>query len=89
MSGLPERRAASRPWLVGRWHDDGLHAAHAGGASVADHGVEELAVRLLRPAPYPLFATSMWRGITAVPPQDARAVTAEERTVRHTRWWTR
>lgn len=50
--------------------------------------VRELAVRLLWPAPYPLSETSMWRGITAVPPQDAVIVAADGRTVRHTRWWT-
>ncbi|MEU4467692.1 lasso peptide isopeptide bond-forming cyclase [Streptomyces sp. NPDC024017] len=50
--------------------------------------VGELAVRLLWPAPYPLFETSMWRAVTAVPPQDAVLVAADGRTVRHTRWWT-
>ncbi|MET9788699.1 lasso peptide isopeptide bond-forming cyclase [Streptomyces canus] len=50
--------------------------------------VEELAVRLLWPAPYPLFETSLWRAVTAVPPQDAMVVAADGRTVRHTRWWT-
>ncbi|MFJ9542910.1 lasso peptide isopeptide bond-forming cyclase [Streptomyces sp. NPDC101225] len=53
-----------------------------------DPDVEELAVRLLWPAPYPLFETSMWRAVTAVPPQDAVVVAADGRTVRHTRWWT-
>ncbi|WP_369244257.1 lasso peptide isopeptide bond-forming cyclase [Streptomyces sp. R41] len=52
-----------------------------------DPAVEELAVRLLWPAPYPLFETSMWRAVTAVPPQDAVVVAADGRTVRHTRWW--
>ncbi|MFJ9721867.1 lasso peptide isopeptide bond-forming cyclase [Streptomyces sp. NPDC101209] len=50
--------------------------------------VEELAVRLLWPAPYPLFERPMWRGITAVPPEDALVVGTDGRTVRHTRWWT-
>ncbi|GAA4312975.1 hypothetical protein GCM10023086_33730 [Streptomyces venetus] len=50
--------------------------------------VAELAVRLLWPAPYPLFETSMWRDITAVAPHDAMLVAADGRTVRHTRWWT-
>lgn len=50
--------------------------------------VAELAVRLLWPAPYPLFETSLWRAVTAVPPQDALVVGAGGRTVRHTRWWT-
>ncbi|GHE15727.1 lasso peptide isopeptide bond-forming cyclase [Streptomyces alanosinicus] len=53
-----------------------------------DPDVEELAVRLLWPAPYPLFETSMWRAVTAVAPQDAVVVAADGRTVRHTRWWT-
>lgn len=52
-----------------------------------DPDVEELAVRLLWPAPYPLFETSMWRAVTAVPPQAAVVVAADGRTVRHTRWW--
>ncbi|MBN0047621.1 lasso peptide isopeptide bond-forming cyclase [Streptomyces actuosus] len=50
--------------------------------------VQELAVRLLWPAPYPLFETSLWRAVTAVPPQDAVVVAVDGRTVRHTRWWT-
>ncbi|MER6381446.1 lasso peptide isopeptide bond-forming cyclase [Streptomyces sp. NPDC001250] len=53
-----------------------------------DPDVEELAVRLLWPAPYPLFERSMWRPVTAVAPQDAVVVAADGRTVRHTRWWT-
>ncbi|MGW7259126.1 lasso peptide isopeptide bond-forming cyclase [Streptomyces sp. NPDC054834] len=170
----PESRilahASGRPWLVGRWHDDEMVTATAGGAAVAvvgccpidagelrrraarlrdlagldalarslpgsfhlvgsldgqirvqgtasglrlvfhaetdgvrvaatradtlaavlglDPDVEELAVRLLWPAPYPLFETSLWRAVTAVPPQDAVIVAADGRTVRHTRWWT-
>jgi asparagine synthase (glutamine-hydrolysing) len=48
----------------------------------------ELAVRLLWPAPYPLFETSLWPAVTAVPPQDAVVVAADGRTARHTRWWT-
>ncbi|MEU8844710.1 lasso peptide isopeptide bond-forming cyclase [Streptomyces sp. NPDC048564] len=54
----------------------------------SDPDVSELAVRLLWPAPYPLFETSLWRSVTAVPPQDAVVVAADGRTVRHTRWWT-
>lgn len=50
--------------------------------------VEELAVRLLWPAPHPLFETSLWRAVTAVPPQDALVIAADGRTVRHSRWWT-
>ncbi|MFF9484981.1 lasso peptide isopeptide bond-forming cyclase [Streptomyces sp. NPDC014676] len=48
----------------------------------------ELAVRLLWPAPYPLYETSLWPAVTAVPPQDAVVVAADGRTARHTRWWT-
>ncbi|MDO0910471.1 lasso peptide isopeptide bond-forming cyclase [Streptomyces sp. DT2A-34] len=48
----------------------------------------ELAVRLLWPAPHPLYETSLWRAVTAVPPQDAVIVAADGRSVRHTRWWT-
>ncbi|MFG2132946.1 lasso peptide isopeptide bond-forming cyclase [Streptomyces sp. NPDC048751] len=54
----------------------------------ADPDPEELAVRLLWPAPHPLFETSLWRAVTAVPPQDAVIVAADGRTARHTRWWT-
>ncbi|MFD9122494.1 lasso peptide isopeptide bond-forming cyclase [Streptomyces bottropensis] len=53
-----------------------------------DPDVEELAARLLWPAPYPLFETSLWRAVTAVAPQDAVVVAADGRTVRHTQWWT-
>ena len=52
-----------------------------------DPDPQELAVRLLWPAPYPLFETSLWRPVTAVPPQDAVIVAADGRSVRHTRWW--
>ncbi|MGW0534775.1 lasso peptide isopeptide bond-forming cyclase [Streptomyces sp. NPDC003032] len=52
-----------------------------------DPDEEQLAVRLLWPVPYPLFETSLWRGVTAVPPQDALIVAADGRTVRHKRWW--
>ncbi|MGW1955916.1 lasso peptide isopeptide bond-forming cyclase [Streptomyces sp. NPDC001920] len=53
-----------------------------------DPDPRELAVRLLWPAPYPLFENSLWRAVTAVPPQDAVIVAADGRSVRHTRWWT-
>ncbi|GHI02107.1 asparagine synthase [Streptomyces cellostaticus] len=53
-----------------------------------DPDVQELTVRLMWPAPYPLFETSMWRAVTAVAPQDAVVVAADGRTARHTRWWT-
>jgi asparagine synthase (glutamine-hydrolysing) len=49
---------------------------------------ERLAVRLLWPVPHPLYETSLWRGVTAVPPQDALLIGADGRTARHTRWWT-
>lgn len=52
-----------------------------------DPDPQELAVRLLWPAPYPLFETSMWHPVTAVPPQDAVIVAADGRSARHTRWW--
>ncbi|CAL9389135.1 lasso peptide isopeptide bond-forming cyclase [Streptomyces sp. enrichment culture] len=48
----------------------------------------ELAVRLLWPAPHPLYETSLWPAVTAVPPQDAVVVASDGRTARHTRWWT-
>ncbi|MGW3142064.1 lasso peptide isopeptide bond-forming cyclase [Streptomyces sp. NPDC001139] len=72
---------------------DGVRVAASRADTLADAlrlapDVEELAVRLLWPAPYPLFERSMWRGITAVPPEDALVVGADGRTVRHTRWWT-
>ncbi|MFE6331782.1 lasso peptide isopeptide bond-forming cyclase [Streptomyces sp. NPDC057798] len=49
---------------------------------------EQLAVRLLWPAPYPLFETSLWREVTAVAPEDALIVGADGRSARHSRWWT-
>lgn len=49
---------------------------------------EQLAVRLLWPVPHPLAEAPMWRGITAVSPEDALIVAADGRTVRHSRWWT-
>ncbi|MFF4906269.1 asparagine synthase-related protein [Streptomyces sp. NPDC001260] len=72
---------------------DGVRVAATRADTLADAlglapDVEELAVRLLWPAPYPLFERSMWRGITAVPPEDALVVGADGRTARHTRWWT-
>ncbi|MGW0915298.1 lasso peptide isopeptide bond-forming cyclase [Streptomyces sp. NPDC002784] len=54
----------------------------------AQPDVQELAVRLLWPAPYPLFETSLWREVTAVAPQDALMVAADGRSARHSRWWT-
>ncbi|MFF7445901.1 MULTISPECIES: lasso peptide isopeptide bond-forming cyclase [unclassified Streptomyces] len=54
----------------------------------AEPDAQQLAVRLLWPAPYPLFETSLWREVTAVPPQDALIVGADGRSARHSRWWT-
>ncbi|MFJ8085683.1 lasso peptide isopeptide bond-forming cyclase [Streptomyces sp. NPDC096205] len=48
----------------------------------------QIAVRLLWPAPHPLYQQPMWRGITAVAPEDALEVSADGRRARHTRWWT-
>ncbi|MFG2829528.1 lasso peptide isopeptide bond-forming cyclase [Streptomyces sp. NPDC048434] len=53
-----------------------------------DPDVEQLAIRLLWPVPHPLAEAPMWRGITAVSPQDALIVLPDGRTVRHSRWWT-
>lgn len=53
-----------------------------------DPAEEQLAVRLLWPVPHPLAEAPMWRGITAVSPQDALIVSPDGRTVRHSRWWT-
>ncbi|MEV5356948.1 lasso peptide isopeptide bond-forming cyclase [Streptomyces sp. NPDC052693] len=59
--------------------------AHALGA---EPDPERIAVRLLWPAPYPLSETSLWRDVTAVPPQEALYVGADGRGARHVRWWT-
>ncbi|MFJ5798542.1 lasso peptide isopeptide bond-forming cyclase [Streptomyces decoyicus] len=53
-----------------------------------DPDEEQLAVRLLWPVPHPLAGAPMWRGVTAVSPQDALIVSPDGRTVRHSRWWT-
>ncbi|MGW7018133.1 lasso peptide isopeptide bond-forming cyclase [Streptomyces decoyicus] len=53
-----------------------------------DPDEEQLAIRLLWPVPHPLAEAPMWRGITAVSPQDALIVSPDGRTVRHSRWWT-
>ncbi|MFK8907680.1 lasso peptide isopeptide bond-forming cyclase [Streptomyces sp. YS-3] len=50
--------------------------------------VEQVAVRLLWPVPHPLQEAPLWKGITAVPPQDALVVAADGRSTRHARWWT-
>ncbi|MBB4895393.1 hypothetical protein FHS39_004471 [Streptomyces olivoverticillatus] len=49
---------------------------------------ERLAVRLLWPVPYPLFETSLWRGVTAVPHEEALIIAPDGRTTRRSRWWT-
>ncbi|WP_171171227.1 lasso peptide isopeptide bond-forming cyclase [Streptomyces sp. I05A-00742] len=49
---------------------------------------EELAVRLLWPVPHPLFTTSLWRGVTAVPAEQALYVSRDGRSARCSRWWT-
>ncbi|MFM9551608.1 MULTISPECIES: lasso peptide isopeptide bond-forming cyclase [Streptomyces] len=54
----------------------------------AEPDAEQLAVRLLWPVPYPLFETSLWREVTAVPPQDALLIGADGHSARHARWWT-
>ncbi|MEV3987694.1 lasso peptide isopeptide bond-forming cyclase [Streptomyces sp. NPDC049837] len=54
----------------------------------AEPDAEQVAVRLLWPVPQPLAEAPMWRGVTAVSPQDALIVAADGRTVRHSRWWT-
>ncbi|WP_275666394.1 asparagine synthase-related protein [Streptomyces cinnamoneus] len=59
--------------------------ARATGAGVDE---EALATRLLWPLPYPLFETPAWRGVAAVPPENALIVTPDGRTARQTRWWT-
>ncbi|TDU74840.1 lasso peptide isopeptide bond-forming cyclase [Streptomyces sp. KS 21] len=78
--------------LVFHAHIDGVAVA-ATRADVLAAGLgrepdeERLAVRLLWPVPHPLGEEPMWRGVTAVPPQDALIVAADGRTVRHSRWW--
>ncbi|MEU3849016.1 lasso peptide isopeptide bond-forming cyclase [Streptomyces sp. NPDC029554] len=58
------------------------------GALGAEPDPERLAVRLLWPTPYPLSETSLWREVTAVPPEDALFLGADGRAARHARWWT-
>lgn len=72
---------------------DGVHVAATRADVLAaalgrDPDVEQVAVRLLWPVPHPLGEEPMWRGVTAVSPQDALVVTPDGRTVRHSRWWT-
>ncbi|MFD8225902.1 lasso peptide isopeptide bond-forming cyclase [Streptomyces massasporeus] len=90
--GIRVQGTASGLRLVFHAEIDGVRVAATRADTLAaalgsEPDVRELAVRLLWPAPYPLFETSMWRAVTAVPPQDAAVVTADGRTVRHTRWW--
>ncbi|CCK25646.1 asparagine synthetase [Streptomyces davaonensis JCM 4913] len=54
----------------------------------ADPDPEQIAVRLLWPVPHPLYQAPMWRGITAVAPQDALELSADGHLARHTPWWT-
>ncbi|MEU0083137.1 lasso peptide isopeptide bond-forming cyclase [Streptomyces sp. NPDC006274] len=54
----------------------------------AEPDEDQLAVRLLWPVPHPLAETSIWRGVTAVPPEDALIVAPDGRAVRRSRWWT-
>ncbi|MGX1507448.1 UNVERIFIED_CONTAM: asparagine synthase (glutamine-hydrolyzing) [Streptomyces graminofaciens] len=54
----------------------------------AEPDTQQLAVRLLWPVPHPLADTSVWRGVTAVAPEDALMVAADGRTARPSRWWT-
>ncbi|GAA0476932.1 lasso peptide isopeptide bond-forming cyclase [Streptomyces sp. NPDC046215] len=49
---------------------------------------EQLATRLLWPVPHPLHETSLWRDVTAVPPEEALVIAPDGRTVRRSRWWT-
>ncbi|RSS83792.1 lasso peptide isopeptide bond-forming cyclase [Streptomyces sp. WAC06614] len=58
------------------------------GAIGAEPDREQLAVRLLWPVPHPLAETPLWRGVTAVSPQDALIIAADGRTVHRSRWWT-
>ncbi|BAC73401.1 putative asparagine synthase [Streptomyces avermitilis MA-4680 = NBRC 14893] len=53
-----------------------------------DPDEEQLAIRLLWPVPHTLAEAPMWRGITAVSPQDALIISPDGRTVRRSRWWT-
>uniref|UniRef100_A0AAU2V6J5 asparagine synthase (glutamine-hydrolyzing) n=1 Tax=Streptomyces sp. NBC_00003 TaxID=2903608 RepID=A0AAU2V6J5_9ACTN len=54
----------------------------------ADPDPRELAVRLLWPVPHPLNETSVWEGVTAVPPGEALHLASDGRTMRTSRWWT-
>ncbi|MFI8943592.1 lasso peptide isopeptide bond-forming cyclase [Streptomyces syringium] len=49
---------------------------------------EQLAARLMWPVPYPLSETSLWRDVTAVPPEEALVIAPDGRTARRSRWWT-
>lgn len=54
----------------------------------AEPDPEQIAVRLLWPVPHPLYQAPMWRGITAVAPEDGLEVSRDGRRARHARWWT-
>ncbi|MGW7052315.1 lasso peptide isopeptide bond-forming cyclase [Streptomyces sp. NPDC054887] len=71
---------------------DGVHVASTradvlAGVLGSAPDEQQLAVRLLWPVPHPLAEAPMWRGVTAVSPEDALIVAADGRTVRHSRWW--
>ncbi|GAA2718598.1 MULTISPECIES: lasso peptide isopeptide bond-forming cyclase [Streptomyces] len=59
-------------------------------ARAAGHGPDprELALRLLWPLPHPLYETSVWQGVSAVPPGEALHLSADGRTAHTSRWWT-
>ncbi|MEU4215164.1 lasso peptide isopeptide bond-forming cyclase [Actinoplanes sp. NPDC026623] len=48
---------------------------------------QQVAVRLLWPAPHPLLDTPLWRGVRAVPAGSCLQVERDGRTARTRRWW--
>ncbi|MFD5734092.1 lasso peptide isopeptide bond-forming cyclase [Streptomyces sioyaensis] len=54
----------------------------------AEPDEEQVAVRLLWPVPHPLLEAPLWREVDSVSSQDALIVSADGRSVRHSRWWT-
>ncbi|WP_240136473.1 lasso peptide isopeptide bond-forming cyclase [Streptomyces sp. MUM 178J] len=91
--GLRVQGTASGLRLVFHAAVDGIRVAATRADILADTlgaapDEQRLAVRLLWPVSYPLFETSLWREVTAVPPQDALIVGADGRSARHSRWWT-
>ncbi|MEV4437053.1 lasso peptide isopeptide bond-forming cyclase [Streptomyces sp. NPDC049555] len=72
---------------------DGVHAVATdarllAGATGAGPDPREVAVRLLWPVPHPLYETSLWQGVSAVPPGQAVHLSPDGRTIRTSRWWT-